>query len=76
LRARIHELECAKSETLRVTTTTTAQEIVDRLAAALPDVRLAQVWVRLGERLKAATPRGRTLGQYPYPATRPPQRQP
>jgi hypothetical protein len=84
-RARIDELECAESEAMRLTRTATAQAIVDRLAGGLSDARLAQVWVMLGERLKAATPRGqseaaaprrgRNLAQYLYPSIRRPQRE-
>jgi hypothetical protein len=63
--ARIDELKRAQSEALRLTKTTPAAEVVEQLAGTLPDAKLAQIWVLLGERLKAATLRGRRSADEP-----------
>ena len=69
LRARIHELEDAQRGALRLTKATTAQEVVDALAGQLSDIKLAQTWVLIGEKLKAGPAR-----PSPRPHPEPPER--
>jgi len=91
LRQRVHELEGeldiadaklrAAKDMLPLSKTATAQEIVAGLTGELSGAKLAQVWLLLGERLKATTPRvrqseapaprqSRNLAQYLYPSPR------
>ena len=70
---------------LRLTKTTTAQEIVAALTEKLSAAKLARIWIMLSEHLKAVTPRhigekaetpterkDRRLARYLYPTVRRP----